>query len=60
MQRKRGGLVPIGEVSSLDDDTPPGHSAVRRNGRSFTLADQDKPGPQPPSAAATTQERTVI
>ena len=23
MQRKRGGLVPIGEVSSLDDDTPP-------------------------------------
>ena len=40
MQRKRGGLVPIGEVSGLDDGPALGHSSIRRNGRSFTLSDQ--------------------
>ena len=40
MQRQRGGLVPIGEVSGLDDGPALGHSSIRRNGRSFTLSDQ--------------------
>ena len=41
MQRKCGELVTIGEaVSGLDDGPSLGHSAVRRNRRTFTLADQ--------------------
>ena len=42
MQRKRGGLVPIGEaVSGLDDELVPAHRDVSPQARHhFTQADQ--------------------